>query len=415
MSAVAQRYNVGGVYLPRPFKVRRLGHFGFNVEKLPEGREFYGDLLGFTASDTLDFSRAPWFPKDTDLGDPRGYFMRYGTDHHAFVLFPKRVMDHRADRKFAPEVTINQITWQCGSLREIGEAHDYFVDHQVRVQRVGRDMPGSNWHVYVYDPDGHTNEFYYGIEQIGWNQLSKPRDMYYRGFNEKPGLPQMSEAAELFEAQDKGIDVLSGHRPQRPPEATYDVEGVLLPRPFKITKIGPLSLFVDDVERAEAFYGERLGFVRSEEVRYRGARCVFMRCGAEHHSVGLFPKELRGNLGLSPHTTCMSFGVEVGSYAQLREAVKFLKAHGVDLCRRDPARALSRHRLFGLRPRPRRPLHPALLLHGAGRLGRPCAPGIRAPPCQRQLARSPGAALRHLCRPGLPRAAGLKFLSCSPG
>ena len=84
MSSVNGRYNVGGIYLPQPFKVRRLGHFGFNVEKLPEGREFYSDLLGFTASDTLDFSRAPWFPKDVDLGDPRGYFMRYGTDHHAF-------------------------------------------------------------------------------------------------------------------------------------------------------------------------------------------------------------------------------------------------------------------------------------------------------------------------------------------
>ena len=162
MSSINGRYNVGGINLPRPFKIRRLGHFGFNVEKLPQGREFYGDLLGFTASDTLDFSRAPWFPNDADLGDPRGYFMRYGTDHHAFVLFPKRVMDHRADRKFAPEVTINQITWQCGSLKEITDAHTYFEQQQVRIQRVGRDMPGSNWHVYVYDPDGHTNEFYYG-------------------------------------------------------------------------------------------------------------------------------------------------------------------------------------------------------------------------------------------------------------
>ena len=145
MSSVNGRYNVGGVYLPQPFKVRRLGHFGFNVEKLAEGREFYGDLLGFTASDTLDFSRAPWYPKDADLGDPRGYFMRYGTDHHAFVLFPKKVMDHRADRKFAPEVTINQITWQCGSLKEIVDAHTYFQEQQVRVQRVGRDMPGICW------------------------------------------------------------------------------------------------------------------------------------------------------------------------------------------------------------------------------------------------------------------------------
>ena len=44
MSANAQRYNVGGIYLQRPFKIRRLGHFGFNVEKLPEGREFYGEV-----------------------------------------------------------------------------------------------------------------------------------------------------------------------------------------------------------------------------------------------------------------------------------------------------------------------------------------------------------------------------------
>jgi len=329
MSSVNGRYNVGGVYLPRPFKVRRLGHFGFNVEKLPEGREFYGDLLGFTASDTLDFSRAPWYPKDADLGDPRGYFMRYGTDHHAFVLFPKKVMDHRADRKFAPEVTINQITWQCGSLKEIADAHTYFQEQHVRVQRVGRDMPGSNWHVYVYDPDGHTNEFYYGIEQIGWNRLSKPRDMYYRGFQEKPPLPQMSEAAELAEAEAKGIAVLSGHRPQDGLPADYDVEGVMLPRPFKITKIGPLGLFVDDVERAETFYTQRVGFVRSEETTYRGARCVFLRCGAEHHSLGLFPKELRRTLGLRESSTCMSFGVELGSYSQLREAVAFLKSHGV--------------------------------------------------------------------------------------
>jgi catechol 2,3-dioxygenase-like lactoylglutathione lyase family enzyme len=329
MSSVNGRYNVGGVYLPRPFKVRRLGHFGFNVEKLPEGREFYGDLLGFTASDTLDFSRAPWYPKDTDLGDPRGYFMRHGTDHHAFVLFPKKVMDHRADRKFAPEVTINQITWQCGSLKEIADAHTYFQQQQVRVQRVGRDMPGSNWHVYVYDPDGHTNEFYYGIEQIGWNRLSKPRDMYYRGFQEKPPLPQMSEAAEVAEAEAKGIAVLSGHRPPEGLPANYDVEGVMLPRPFKITKIGPVSLFVDDVERAEAFYTERVGFVRSEEATFRGARCVFLRCGAEHHSLALFPKELRRTLGLRESSTCMSFGVELGSYTQLREAVAFLKSRGV--------------------------------------------------------------------------------------
>src|SRR5579862_3018366 len=280
MSANGERYNVGGIMLERPFKIRRLGHFGFNIEKLEEARHFYGDLLGFTISDKADFSRAPWFPKDKGFGDTHGYFMRYGTDHHAMVLFSKQVMDQRADLKFAPEITVNQITWQCGSLKEIADAHSYFTEHQVRIQRVGRDMPGSNWHTYVYDPDGHTNELYYGIEQIGWNQLSKPRAMYYRGFNEKPPLPQMSESAELKDAAEKRIDVYSGHKPNGGLTESYDVEGVMLARPFKITKIGPVSLFVDDVDAAERFYVQRLGFVKSEDAVYRGARCAFLRCGA---------------------------------------------------------------------------------------------------------------------------------------
>jgi catechol 2,3-dioxygenase-like lactoylglutathione lyase family enzyme len=330
MATNGKRYNVGGVMLDRPFKIRRLGHFGFNLDRIEEGRQFYGDLLGFKVSDLADFSRAPWFPKDRDLG-PQGYFMRYGTDHHAMVLFSKKVMDHRSDRKFADGVTINQITWQCGSLKEIADAHTYFTDYQVRIQRVGRDMPGSNWHTYVYDPDGHTNELYYGIEQIGWNQLSKPRALYYRGFNEKPPLPQMSEDAELKEAAARGIDVLSGHKPNGNLPETYDVDGVMLARPFKITKIGPVSLFVDDVDVAERFYTERLGFIRSEEATYRGARCVFLRCGAEHHTLGLFPKELRHTLGLSERSSCMSFGIELGSYAQLREAIAFLKSRGVEI------------------------------------------------------------------------------------
>jgi len=146
MTSNSTRYSVGGVLLPRPFKIRRLGHFGFNAVQMTEGLDFYERLLGFRHSDVLDFGKMPWAPKGGGLGDTRGYFMRYGTDHHAFVLFNKRVLDHRPDRKFAPEVTVNQITWQCGSLKEIMDAHAYFQEHGIPIQRVGRDMPGSNWY-----------------------------------------------------------------------------------------------------------------------------------------------------------------------------------------------------------------------------------------------------------------------------
>ena len=330
MSALAQRYNVGGVLLPRPFKLRRLGHFGFNVADIETSREFYGDLIGFTASDKADFSRAPWFPKDAGLGETHGYFMRHGTDHHALVLFSKPVMDHRADRKFASGVTINQITWQCGSLKEIADAHSYFEEQQIRIQRVGPRHAGQQLARLCLRPGRphhrallrHRPDRLEPRQQAARHVLSRvwARSRRCRRCRRRPNSPRRVR---------KGIDIFSGHRPNGNLSETYDVEGVLLARPFKVTKIGPVRLFVEDVGRAEDFYVRHLGFVKSEETRYRGARCVFLRCGAEHHSLALYPRELRSVLGLSEHTSCMSLGLEVASYAQLREAIAFLKSRGV--------------------------------------------------------------------------------------
>src|SRR5262249_20114708 len=76
------------------------------------------------------------------------------------------------------------------------------------------------------------------------------------------------------------------------------------------------------------------------------------RCGGEHHSVGLFPRELRRTLGLSEHTTCMSFGIQVGTYAQLREAVAFLQSPGGKVFGSSPPQLYPRldHSAFALDP-----------------------------------------------------------------
>ena len=60
-------------------------------------------------------------------------------------------MDARGhDRRFGEDVTVNQITWQVGSLREVGDAVGFFDDQKVEIQRTGRDMPGVQLaHVYL--------------------------------------------------------------------------------------------------------------------------------------------------------------------------------------------------------------------------------------------------------------------------
>lgn len=325
--------DVGGVLMERPFRIRRLGHFGLNVGDMGAALDFYTGLLGFRISDEIDFAEiVPHLRGRTDLGDARGYFTRMGTDHHSFVLFPKQVrqaMDK--DRMLPGDVTINQITWQVGSLKEVADASRWLGERKAPIIREGRDTPGSNWHVYFMDPDRHVNELYYGIEQIGWNGLSKPREMYVRGFRSAPTLPQPSELTEVEEALRSGISLSGGHRSVDAGTPRFDVGGTMLPRPFKVTGIGPVHLFVRDVDEAFAFYEQELGLVLTETVSWEGHRCQYLRANTEHHSVGLFPSELRKVLGLSENSTCKSFGLRLNDYRQLKDAIQFLRAEGVTI------------------------------------------------------------------------------------
>lgn len=323
-----KQFTVGGVRYDRPFKIRRLNHFGISVDDTGRALRFYRDLLGFSVSDIIDLKVADPGEWVEGVPDTHIYFLRHNSDHHTFVLMPRPWIDtvQPADR---PDITINQITWQVGSLREVVEARTWLESNGNAINRYGRD-PGSNWHTYFPEPTGHTNELEYGIEQVGWDGLSKPEAMW-PWVNEHPSLPTVSEATEIATAAAKGIDLNSGYRWVDELPKTHDVGGVLLARPFKAVRIGPVSLFVEDVAATERFYTETLGLVKTEETTVDGHRAVFLRSNTEHHSIGLFPLELRGALGLSDHTTLLAFGVQLGSYEQLREARSFLEGRGVKL------------------------------------------------------------------------------------
>lgn len=332
-----ERFDVGGVWLPRPFKIRRLGHFGFNVVDMDAAFPFYTRLLGFRVSDIRDDGKRIPEAQLAGLGDARGFFLRHGSDHHAFVLYNKRARDLLdPTRRNREGVTINQITWQVGSLAEVVNGHHWFVAKGCRIRRAGRDMPGSNWHTYLFDPDGHVDELYYGIEQIGWNGYSKPARMHDREFREVAPLPQKSEFDEVQDALAQGVDLCGGYRHTDEPPARHEVDGVLMPQPFKIVRLGPVSLFVEDLDAALAFYRDMLGFTLTETIGWGGERCVFLRAGTEHHSLALYPLRLRAKLGFSAHTTSMALGLQLANYRQLRAAAEFLRANGARIVEVDP-------------------------------------------------------------------------------
>ncbi|MCX4642028.1 MULTISPECIES: VOC family protein [unclassified Streptomyces] len=324
----AKKFKVGGVMYDRPFKIRRLNHFGISVDNTAESAKFYRDVLGFAVADTLDLEKydpGPWLD---GVPDKHIYFLRHNSDHHTFVLMPRPWAEHM-EPPARSDITVNQITWQVGSLREVVEARRWLAELGQKIERYGRD-PGSNWHTYFPDPTGHVNELEYGIEQVGWDGLSKP-EVTWPWLNGHPELPYKSESTEVAEALAEGVDLTSGHRWVDDLPKTYDVGGVLLARPFKPVRVGPVSIFVEDLDAAERFYTDRLGLQKSEESRIAGHRVVFLRANTEHHSLTLLPLELRTVLGAREDSTLLAFGVQVGSYEQLRAAKTFLEEKGVEL------------------------------------------------------------------------------------
>jgi catechol 2,3-dioxygenase-like lactoylglutathione lyase family enzyme len=323
-----EQFSVGGVLYDRPFKIRRLNHFGISVEDTATSAAFYRDVLGFSVADRLDLEKydpGPWLD---GLPDKHVWFLRHNSDHHTFVLMPRAWIEHM-DPPARPDITVNQITWQAGSLREVVEARRWFEQIGQPVERYGRD-PGSNWHTYFHDPTGHTNELEYGIEQVGWDGLSKP-EVTWPWAHEHPELPYKAESTEIQDALAAGVDINSGHRWIDDAPKTHDVGGVLLARPFRPVRIGPVSIFVADLVASVDYYTDRLGLVVTEETVVAGHRVVHLRATTEHHSLTLLPLELRSHLGLGEKTTLLSFGVQVGSYEQLRAAKEFLEEKEVQL------------------------------------------------------------------------------------
>ena len=221
-------YDVGGVRLPRPFKIRRLGHFGYNCRNIDAMLDFYVGGLGLIISDQSGTmpSRLPAEEQASlSPNEKLLHFMRFGSDHHQLVLISQPVWDWVGQANGSAGASINQITWQVGSLAEVVNGDAWVADQDQHLLRSGRDMPGSNWHTYLFDPEGHINELYYGMEQIGWDGLSQPRQMWSGVLTERPGLPQPAEATEVENALGTGIGIASGHRPVTASSPSYPVNG----------------------------------------------------------------------------------------------------------------------------------------------------------------------------------------------
>ena len=312
-------YIVGGLEMERPFRIRRIGHYGHHCENIQSTVHFMANQLGLIPSDWYDATgRCPELSRE----DATGWFFRCGTDHHALVVASQILTDTlEPQRKGEP---VNQLAWQIGSVQEVVDAVAY-LDKNARLRRIGRDAPGSNYHAYAYDPDGYVNEVFYGIEQIGWQGESKPRNMHVLGLKDLPVLPCSPEYAEVNDFRRRG-EAVNGFHWQDDRPCDYVVEGLSMPQPFKLTRLGRVTLFVSDLQRSLDFYTRVLGLTVSCMSVVYGHECAFLRAADEHHTLALYPEALKTRLGF-----VTAYGMPVATYQQLQNAHAYFVAQGVKI------------------------------------------------------------------------------------
>jgi catechol 2,3-dioxygenase len=94
-------------------------------------------------------------------------------------------------------------------------------------------------------------------------------------------------------------------------------------------KVGHVVLKVRDLERAEQFYTEVLGF--EVVTRLKRPRGVFFSLGEQHHDIAVLEVPQDADLVKENQVGLHHVALQVGSFAELQECYRTLKANNVTI------------------------------------------------------------------------------------
>lgn len=148
-------------------RVRGIGHVGLAVRDLDRSIAFYTEVLGLRLTERFDY------PED-EVGHgvmvSAGAFIRADTTHHCMSLF---VLKDGVGDAVAGPLGLHHLAFELGSPDELLGLYRRCKATGTEIVNARRGGPGNQPRFYARDPDGNLLEFYWGIDQIGWDGLPR--------------------------------------------------------------------------------------------------------------------------------------------------------------------------------------------------------------------------------------------------
>lgn len=136
---------------------RKLGHVGIYVRDLERSKKFYTEIVGLKVSDELT---------------GRAVFLRCGHDHHDTVLF--KLAAEKSPRSQPERVEVQQIAYELDRLEDLRQKAAELQAQGIQVSGPDQKGPGMDKTIEFRDPDGNLIQFYCEMDQIGWDDRSRP-------------------------------------------------------------------------------------------------------------------------------------------------------------------------------------------------------------------------------------------------
>ncbi len=142
---------------------RKLGHVGIYVKDLEKSKKFYTEVVGLKVSDELA---------------GRAVFMRCGHDHHDTVLF--QIAAEKSSRSQNDRVELQQISYEVDRLDDLRQKAAEVRALGIAVMGPDQKGPGMDKTIEFADPDGNKIQFFCDMDQVGWDDRSRPPEQWRR-------------------------------------------------------------------------------------------------------------------------------------------------------------------------------------------------------------------------------------------